>query len=78
MVAPPSKVMLHRLVHGGIPWTIITAASKLRGNAIRQALETANILPSTVVVSFNDRILPHSTVLQADVKLLVTTVSSGG
>ena len=48
------------------------------GITIRQALETANILPSTVVVSFNDRILPHSTVLQADGKLLVTTVSSGG
>ena len=48
------------------------------GTTIRQALETANILPSTVVVSFDDRILPHSTVLQADVKLLVTTVSSGG
>ena len=48
------------------------------GTTIRQALETANILPSTVVVSFDDRILPHSTVLHADVKLLVTTVSSGG
>lgn len=48
------------------------------GTTIRQALETANILPSTVVVSYDDRILPHNTVLQADVKLLVTTVSSGG
>ena len=48
------------------------------GTTIRQALETANILPSTVVVSYNDRILPHNTVLQADVRLLVTTVSSGG
>ena len=47
------------------------------GTTIRQALETANILPSTVVVSFEDRILPHNPVLQADVKLLVTTVSSG-
>ena len=48
------------------------------GQTIRQALESAGILPSTVVVSFEDRILPHSTILNADVKLLVTTVSSGG
>ena len=48
------------------------------GQTIRQALESAGILPSTVIVSFEDRILPHSTILQADVTLLVTTVSSGG
>ena len=48
------------------------------GSSIRQTLETAGILPSTVVVSFDDRILPHSTILNADVKLLVTTVSSAG
>ena len=48
------------------------------GLSIRQTLEEAGILPSTVVVSFEDRILPHSTILNADVNLLVTTVSSGG
>ena len=48
------------------------------GSSIRQALEAAGILPSTVVVSFEDRILPHSTILNSDLKLLVTTVSSGG
>jgi sulfur carrier protein ThiS len=48
------------------------------GSSIRQTLEEAGILPSTVVVSFEDRILPHSTILNSDVKLLVTTVSSGG
>ena len=48
------------------------------GHTIRQALESAGILPSTVIVSFEERILPHSTILQADVTLLVTTVSSGG
>jgi len=48
------------------------------GQTIRQALEFAGILPSTVIVSFEERILPHSTILQADVTLLVTTVSSGG
>ncbi len=48
------------------------------GSSIRQTLEAAGILPSTVVVSFEDRILPHSTIVNNDVKLLVTTVSSGG
>ena len=48
------------------------------GRTIRQSLEDAGILPSTVIVSFDGRILPHSTVLNADVTLLVTTVSSGG
>ena len=48
------------------------------GSSIRQALEAAGILPSTVVVSFEDRILPHSTILNSDLKLVVTTVSSGG
>lgn len=48
------------------------------GSSIRQALEAAGILPSTVVVSFEDRILPHSTILNSDLKLLVTTISSGG
>ena len=48
------------------------------GSSIRQALEAAGILPSTVVVSFEDRILPHSTILNSDLKRLVTTVSSGG
>jgi len=45
---------------------------------IRKALEMAGILPSTVVVSYEDRILPHSTVLRADIRLFVTTISSGG
>ncbi len=49
-----------------------------QGQTIRQALESAGILPSTVIVSFDKRVLPHSTVLQADLRLLVTTVSSGG
>ena len=45
---------------------------------LRQALVLAKILPSTVIVSYDDKILPHSTVLNSDVHLLVTTVSSGG
>ncbi|MCH1442649.1 MAG: hypothetical protein DWC00_01425 [Candidatus Poseidoniales archaeon] len=47
-------------------------------STLRQALVLAKILPSTVIVSYDDKILPHSTVLNSDVHLLVTTVSSGG
>ena len=45
---------------------------------LRDALIQCNILPSTVVVSFNEQILPLSTIINNDVTLLVTTVSSGG
>lgn len=45
---------------------------------VREVLVEADILPSTVLVSFEGTILPHSTVLTQSVKLLVTTVSSGG
>lgn len=48
------------------------------GQTVRQVLTKANILPSTVIVSFEGTILPHATVLSSDVTLLVTTVSSGG
>ena len=48
------------------------------GQTVRQVLAEANILPSTVIVSFEGTILPHSTILSSDVILLVTTVSSGG
>ena len=45
---------------------------------LRDALIQCNILPSTVVVSFNEQILPLSTIINNDITLLVTTVSSGG
>jgi len=48
------------------------------GQTVRKILTEANILPSTVIVSFEGTILPHSTILSGDVALLVTTVSSGG
>ncbi|MGB2037435.1 MAG: hypothetical protein ACPHX8_03135 [Candidatus Poseidoniaceae archaeon] len=52
---------------------------EVEGNStVRQALIEASILPSTVIVSYEDKILPHSTLLNSDVRLLVTTVSSGG
>jgi|TARA_B100000767_G_scaffold266430_1_gene283760 sulfur carrier protein ThiS len=48
------------------------------GTSLRTALATARILASTVIVSHEGVVLPHATLLTSDVKLLVTTVSSGG
>jgi len=45
---------------------------------LRDALLECKILPSTVVVSFNQQILPLTTIIKNDIQLLVTTVSSGG
>jgi|TARA_B100000287_G_scaffold434572_1_gene499398 sulfur carrier protein ThiS len=45
---------------------------------LRDALVKSNILPSTIVVSFDNQILPLSTIIKNDIELLVTTVSSGG
>ena len=45
---------------------------------VRDALLKCGILPSTVVVSYQDQILPLSTIITSDIELLVTTVSSGG
>ncbi len=46
--------------------------------SIREALSKANIQPSTVIVSFEDNILPHSSLIKSDITLNVITVSSGG
>ena len=48
------------------------------GTTVRKALEQANVLPSMVIVSYEGTVLPHSTPLQREVELLVTTISSGG
>lgn len=45
---------------------------------IRQALAKASIPESMVIVSYQDNILPHSTQLEDDLVLLVTSVASGG
>ncbi len=45
---------------------------------LRDALLQCKILPSTVIVSYHDQIIPLSTMLNEDIELLVTTVSSGG
>jgi len=48
------------------------------GSTIRQVLDLAKIHPSTVIVSFDDTVLPHSTILKQDITLELTIVSSGG
>jgi sulfur carrier protein ThiS len=48
------------------------------GTTVRTALQTAGILPSMVIVSYEGTVLPHSTPLNQSVSLLVTTISSGG
>jgi len=48
------------------------------GSTVKQALELIGIHPSTVIVSHEDVILPHVTILNADVALDLTIVSSGG
>jgi len=47
-------------------------------STIKQALDKAGIHPSTVLVSHDDVILPHSTILTGDINLDLTVVSSGG
>ena len=49
-----------------------------KGSTIKQALEKVGIHPSTVIVSHQDTVLPHTTILNADVSLELTIVSSGG
>ena len=48
------------------------------GSTIKDALDAVGIHPSTVIVSHEDTVLPHSTILNADVSLDLTIVSSGG
>ena len=49
-----------------------------QGSTVRQVLDLANIHPSTVIVSYEDTVLPHSTTLKSDIRLEITIVSSGG
>ena len=48
------------------------------GSTVKQALQAIGIHPSTVIVSHEDIVLPHTTVLNTDVSLDLTIVSSGG
>ncbi|NCF97040.1 MAG: hypothetical protein GWP21_03870 [Euryarchaeota archaeon] len=48
------------------------------GSTVKQALDLIGIHPSTVIVSHEDVVLPHTTILNSDVSLDLTIVSSGG
>jgi len=48
------------------------------GITINQILEKIDILPSTVLVTHGEKIVPHSTVIKSDVELGTIIVSSGG
>jgi len=48
------------------------------GSTVKQALIEVGIHPSTVIVSYENTVLPHTTILNADVSLDLTIVSSGG
>ena len=48
------------------------------GSTVKQTLQAVGIHPSTVIVSHEDVVLPHTTILNADVSLDLTIVSSGG
>ena len=48
------------------------------GSTVKQALQAIGIHPSTVIVSHEDVVLPHTTTLNADLSLDLTIVSSGG
>ena len=48
------------------------------GSSVREALLKAGLLPSMVIVSHEGTVLPHSTALNDNITLRVTTISSGG
>ena len=48
------------------------------GITINQILEKIDFLPSTVLVTHGEKIVPHSTVIKSDVELGTIIVSSGG
>ena len=48
------------------------------GITIDQILEKIDVLPSTVLVTHGEKIVPHSTVIKSDVELSTIIVSSGG
>ena len=48
------------------------------GATVKDALDAVGIHPSTVIVSHLDVVLPHTTILNGDVALELTIVSSGG
>ena len=55
-----------------------TEVEVTEGSSIKEALVSAGIHPSTVLVSKENVILPHTTKLNSDFILDLTVVSSGG
>ena len=70
----PSRIMEVRF-HGR---DVEISSSFAPGTTVREALLASEILPSMVIVSYEGTVLPHSTRLNQDIELLVTTISSGG
>ena len=48
------------------------------GITIDKILDKVGVLPSTVLVTHEDKIVPHSTKINSDVELGTIIVSSGG
>jgi len=48
------------------------------GTTVQQILDSAGILPSTVLVTYDGRIVPSSTKINEPVELETIIVSSGG
>ncbi|MFL2978437.1 MAG: hypothetical protein DBX05_01270 [Candidatus Poseidoniales archaeon] len=48
------------------------------GTTVQQILDTVGILPSTVLVTYDGRIVPNSTKINEPVELETIIVSSGG
>ena len=46
--------------------------------SVIEALLKAKIQPSTVIVSIDEKIIPHSAIIKSNIELKVITVSSGG
>ena len=62
------------LIGGGLD----TSVEIEKGTSIREILLAAEIHPSTVIVSHDESILPHNTIIEHDVTLDLIVVSSGG
>lgn len=67
-------VMQVSLIGGGLD----TSIEIDEGKSIREILLAAKIHPSTVIVSHEERILPHNTIIEQDITLSLIVVSSGG
>ena len=48
------------------------------GTTIDKILDKIGVLPSTVLVTHGEKIVPHSTKINSDVELSTIIVSSGG